>query len=541
MFYREFSLLTGIARAEGLPAPKAPGALAEQAREAAQRAVSRDLPGMRLSERMADPAGWRRIQQARRQALEALLLVEPDRDALARAVDLIGLIAEESAWSGSPDALPFDDDRRPEIDFQCAETAMLLGWLSRAWGGALPPRVLGKLAYEVRRRVFSPFLAHADYPFMRGQGRRPLCILSDILLCAILLESDAARRAAILKQALRQLDDAVAGREGRTEALPDAAAETGAITDLVALLRKLSRGRLDLTPDYPTPEWLDALLFPWIDGQSFVDAAAGTLRPELSGAELFRIGLAANDEAIAALGAQLHRGSRIPSGTVTGRLMDMNCAALLTAENGRVPRVKYAATAGNRLMVSRFGPLACALHTGGPGNAGGIALYAGSRPILVEVPGHASLPLIGGQAQEAGEKVRVAAAGDMQVREDREQLSVDLTHAYPVSALVTSYQRTAVVMRREGLLRLVDAIELAQPAGAVFRFVTPERPSELPNGVRLGPVEMTWEDRFAVKAVALSARFPETAADGRPLYRIELSCAPFTHAYFGFTFSPAQG
>ena len=540
MFYRGFTLLASHARAEGLPAPKVPAALAGQAREAAQRALSRDLPQMRVSERLADPAGWRRVQQGRRQALEALMLVEPDKPELARAIDLIGLIAEESTWSENAEGAAFDDERRPQLDFQAAETAMLLAWLARAWGEALPSRALGKVVYEARRRVFSPFLAHGDYPFMRGQGKRPLCVLADILLSAILLETDAARRGAILKQSLRLLDAVIGMRGNRPEALPDAAAETGAITDLAALLRKLSRGQVDLTADYPTPEWLDDLFVPWIDGQSFADAAAGTLRPELSGAELFRIGLAANDEALTALGAQLDRAARVPSGTVTGRLMDLSCAALLTAEGGRVPRLKYAATAGNRLMLSRFDGITCALHTGGAGNAGSLILYAGSRPILVEIPGSASLPLVAGQEQLTPERMPVSPAGDLQVREDREQLTVDLTHAYPVSAPVSAFQRTAVVLRREGVLRLVDAFELSQPAQVVFRFVTPERPEELPNGLRLGPIELTWEDRFALKAVALTARFPENAADGRSLYRIELSAAPVTHAYFGFTFAPAQ-
>ena len=117
---------------------------------------------------------------------------------------------------------------------------------------------------------------------------------------------------------------------------------------------------------------------------------------------------------------------------------------------------------------------------------------------------------------------------------------MDLTHAYPVSSLVNAFQRTAMVLRREGQLRLVDAVELAQPAGMAFHFITPERPRETPRGLRLGPVEMTWEDRFAVKAVALTARFPENAADGHPLYRIELSAAPVARAYFGFTFTLVQ-
>ena len=323
MFYRGFPLISGAAGAEALPAFRAPAALAPRCREAADRAMRRDLPAMKLSERLANPQDWLRVQRARRQALEALLPLEPDRDALARAVDVICMIVEESAWSENPSLAPFDDDRHPEIDFQCAETAMLLAWADRCLGEALPSRVRGKLAYEVRRRLLAPFLAHGDYPFQRGQGERPLGILCDILLCTILLEGDEARRSAVLKQCLRRLDDAVDAREGRTETLPDALAETGAVTDLCALLRKLTRDRLDLTQTYPTSDWLDALLFPWIEGGWFADPAAGTLSPQVSGAELFRVGLSANDEALTALGAKLARLNGVPSGTVTGRLMDL--------------------------------------------------------------------------------------------------------------------------------------------------------------------------------------------------------------------------
>ena len=539
MFYRGTSLLTGLASAEALPAFRAPAALAERCREAADRAMRRDLPALKLSERLADPAGWRRAQRARRQALEALLPLEPDKAAVTRATDILCMIVEESAWSENPALAPFDDERHPEIDFQCAETAALLGWTSRCFGDALPPRVRGKLAYEVRRRVFAPFLAHGDYPFMRGQGARPLCILCDILLSAILLETDAARRAAVLKQCLRQLDDAVAARENRVDALPDAAAETGAVADLCALLRKLSRGQLDLTQVCPAPEWLDALLFPWLEGPWFADPAAGTLKPALSGAELFRIGLAAGDEALAALGARLDRAGSLPSATVTARLMDLNQAQLLAAESGRVPKLKYAATAGNRLMVSRFNGLTCALHTGGGrGNAGNLLLFADGTPVLAEVPGEASVPLIAGQAQQAEAGLALAAAGDFAVREDQEQLTVDLTHAYPVSALVRAYQRTALAMRREGVLRLVDALELAQPAPVTFRFVTPEKPAASGDALRLGPVELSWETPLRVKVIELNARFPEAASDGKPLYRIELATPqPVTHGYFGFCFS----
>lgn len=545
MFLRGYQILSALARPESLPSPRAPGAMKDWAEAGAHLAMSRDLPAMPLSRRLSDPAAYRRLQLGRRQALEALALVEPNADVAARAVDLICMIAEESTWSQNPKGAPFDDERHPEIDFQCAETAMLLAWVCRGFGEKLDSRVAGKLLYEVRRRVFSPFLAHADYPFMRGRGDRPLCILSDILLSAILLEEDAARRNAISKQALRMIDLAVAEREARVTPLADEIAETGAVTDLCLLLRKATRGEFDLTDVYPTPDWLDALLYAWLEGDWFADPASGDLRPPVSGQALFRIGLAANDEALTALGAKQHRARKLPSPTLTGRLLDLSCANLLTAEAGKPPRVKHAATARNRLMVSRLGGMTCAMHTGGRrGNAGGLLLFANGEPILAETPACANVPVIGGRAQAAGAQAAFdddACPADFTAQPDGEQMSVDLTGAYPVEAAVRSCQRTAMSLRRETALRVVDAFDLAEPAPIAFRFITPQKPEYLMNGLRLGAVDLAWEGDLQADVRPLGQSLPDGDAAGKPLTLIELkTAAPVSRAFFTFVFTPAQ-
>ena len=556
VFLRNYGILTALARPEGLPSPLVTGASKEWAQAGAHLAMSRDLPAMPLSQRLADPEAYRRVQRGRRQALEALIAVEADGPRLERAVDLICMIAEESAWSENPRNAPFDDDQHPVIDFQCAETLMLLGWVQRALGERLGSRVSAKLLYEARRRVFSPFLAHGDYPFMRfvgpGSGReaRPLCILSDILLSAVLLETDAARRGAVLKQALRLIDEAVQARERRVAPLADELAETAAVTDLCLLLRKLTRGEMDLTGEYPTPDWLDGLLVPWLEGDCFADPAGGSLRPDLSGQELFRVGLAANDEALTALGAALHRAHRLPSATVTGRLLDMSCAGMLAAGTGRPPRLKHASTARNRVMLSRFNGMTCAMHTGGErGNAGSLVLFAGEKPILVEVPGHAGLPLIGGapQLEKPGASAPESAFGadvcpaDFEVRPDRELMSVDLTHAWPAGAAARSVQRTAMVLREQGALRLVDAFDLERPAPVAFRFITPQKPERLTAGLRLGPVDMSWEGELRCDIAPLGLRFPSGDPTGEPLYQIELTAPqPVSRAFFTFSFTREQ-
>ena len=55
MFYRGYSLLTSLARPEAMPSPRAMGGQRVRAEGDVQRAMSRELPDMPLSARLADP------------------------------------------------------------------------------------------------------------------------------------------------------------------------------------------------------------------------------------------------------------------------------------------------------------------------------------------------------------------------------------------------------------------------------------------------------------------------------------------------------
>ena len=522
MFYRSFSLLASLARGTDLPLPSGEGAAVSEA----MALKYADLP---LSQRLEDPAAYRAIQSERRRALEALLRAGAEGSRLKQALDLICAICEESRWSENAGGEPFDDDAHPDIDFACAETAVLLGWTARSLGEALTTRATGKLLVEARRRVFSPFLAHDDYPFMRGRGERPLSILSDILLAALMLEHNEQRRLAIFKQALRQLDQAVTAREDRAEPLSDAAADTGAVTDLAECLCRATQGRVDLRPTYPTQAWLDQLLFPWLEGEYFCDPAGGSMTPPLSGAELYRIGRAADDDALMALGARLHRHNPRPSSTVTGRLMDALCARDLLDERRKVPRIRSAATP--RVMVSRFSGMTAAMHTGGgAANAGSMALFCDGSPVLVESADMANLPFIAGRGQL--KRPELPCESEFRPGSDRDMLSVDLTHAWPPGP-VRACQRTAIADRAQASLRLVDAFELEEESVIAFRFHTPCPVEPIADGLRLGPVELTWE----------GALIPRTAPlpGGSGITLVELTTpAPVTRAMFTFIFVRGQ-
>lgn len=543
MFYHSYPILTAHARPEAVAVPKAPAALSDRMDSDMMRAMSREMRNMTLSERLCDPAGWLRLQKSRRESLESLLTATESSAVTGRVIDLICMITEESTWSENSALAPFDDESRPEIDFQCAETAALLGWTRRAMGrrlDAVSPRICARMLGEVRRRVFAPFLAHGDYPFMRGHGSRPMSILCDIILSAILLETDGQRRTAVIKAGLRHLDQLAAAMDGRRVQLPgriplgDFVCEVASVTDFVLLARRITRGEMDLTPEYPTPEWLDAILFSWMEGDFFADPAGNTLKPRLSGAELFRIGLAANDGALAALGANMDKNRSVPSSTVTGRMLDLNGAGMLAAENRRPPRLKHAAGPMNALMCARFAGLTFAIHTGGgQANAGDILVFADKRPVIVGLPGCSSLPVISGEGQLNLPDAPCEA--DFRVKADRELMSVDLSRAYPASLPVQSCQRTAMIMREEGMMRIVDAVELTEPARLSFTFFVADPPFLRDGILRIGPLDFAWEGdlEYAASETGPVADFPGG------LTRITLSTPePVTQGYYTFALCP---
>lgn len=520
MFFQSHSLLIHRRCTDALPLPKS---------ARAEKIAPCPSEAMRLSERLRDPARWKRMQRARRETLESLLTDSPTPEHIQAALDAICTILEESSWSSLPPDAPFDDESHPEIDLDCAETAVLLGWTKRAMGksfDAVSPRISGRMLSEVRRRLFTPLLAHEDYPFMAGKGVCPIAVCADIALSALLLETDPSRLSRILKASLRMLDEAC-GRHGRTPApLSDRLTDVAAATDFASLLRLLTDGEFDLSGRVPMDEWLDEILFSWIEKDWFVDPAGTSLAPALSGGDIFRVGLAADDGALTALGAQVFRQNHLPSRTVTGRLLEATVLTALESEEGRPPRMRYAATHRNQLMTVRLSSLYFSLHTGGDrGNAGDFLLFADGKPILTDGENAHSLPLLNGC--EPLFKPDVPCSGDFEVGEDRETLGVELTHAYPSESMLRSYQRSALALRGEQSLRLVDMLSFSEPAPVVFRFVCAVAPEIGESEIRLGPVRMLWEGDLLSRIRLLK----------NGLSLLELSSAqPVSQALFAFRF-----
>lgn len=535
MFTQGFATLMSRFRPDAIPLPRVARLRQLQAENDAARAMRCELTDLPLSERLHNPDAYRALQRSRRQALEALLAVPPTRETVARAADLIAMIAEESTWSANAGGHWFDEESHPEIDLQCAETAVLLGWTRRILGDALnelSPRIVNRMVSETRRRLLRPAQVLDDYPFMAGEGACPMTIAADLLLSALLLETDEARLSRAVRPALRLLDDCCR-RHGRAFApLTERVTDISAVTDLVVLLREMTDDALDLTEQIPTGDWLDEILYAWIQDQCFVDPAGDGMQPALSGSDVFRIGHAAGDEPLTLLGAMLYHANHLSSATVTGRLQEGSACALLESTAGKPRKLRYAHVRDNRLMAARIPGLYCALHTGGDrANAGDLCLFADDAPILVDggrgCPAK-NLPVLNGCGQlKVPDRPCIA---DFEDREDREIMSIDLSCAYPQECGLRSYQRTALTLRGEQTVRIVDALSFDSPGSVRFDFVTAVRPAVLSDAVRLGPVRLTWEGEFAASAEPL---------DGG-LYRLALTAvAPVRQTLFAFNFERA--
>ncbi len=469
------------------------------------RALKRAYVDMPLSAR--GDGAYLDLRRERRADLEALVRTGLPDESLTRARDLICAIAEESAWAEHPE-MPLEDDMHPTIDRMAAETAALFAWTRRV--GKLDARTEGRLLYEARRRVFTPLIAHEDYPCLRGEGKNALAALASALSAALLLETDGARLYALIRRAARALDELIDRpvHAPLAEALVDRVGTTAAWL----LARKIA-GPSALGRTLPKAEWLDEFYMSHLGGAVFMDPMGEGVRGGLNGADLALLGAAGGDDAVRALGAQLFRANPEPASSLNARML-VDVEAGLT--QGAVPRLRHAHLPDFSIMSARGGGMLCTMHAGGRGNAGGLCVYVEGTPVLVTVPGDA--PVVNGvrQAEKSG-------VGDCAFGDARADLSMDLTALYPGGG-VRFFQRTLMLDRAEGSARLIDIVESEQPGAIRYAFVAPYPPARLASGVRVGVGMLSWEGASDadIRRVPGRGAFP----DGLYLVELEYPLAP---------------
>lgn len=152
--------------------------------------------------------------------------------------------------SGLPDV------EEPTIDLFSAETGELLVWCAYLLGPALDkvnPLVRERIKVEVRRRLVEPYRLRDDFWWMGFGEDRPVnnwnpWINSNILACALLVETDPVQRAALVHKVLASLDrflDAYHPDGGCDEGPGYWGRAGGSLFDNLELLLSASGGAID--------------------------------------------------------------------------------------------------------------------------------------------------------------------------------------------------------------------------------------------------------------------------------------------------------
>jgi hypothetical protein len=457
---------------------------------------------------------------ARRQALAELVVaecVEGRGRFLDDIANGIWAICEESFW-GVPahNDGPLPDVERPIFDLFAGETAGLLALTAYLLGprlDALCPRLRARIRHEVDRRILRPFLQRDDFWWMGLRGARrlnnwtPWCC-SNALAAGLCLETDPARRAALVARAMACLDrylDSQPRDGGCDEGTSYWDRAAGALFDCLEWLRTASAGAIDVYGEPLIRDMGRYLYRMHIADDWFVNFADGSARVHISADLVHRFGRRIADPGLAALGAWVHARRRRAGQRLRGPLPRLLPALLhfraieADAATATPPYLRDVWLPELQVMAARTqAGSAAGLYLAAKGghngeshnhnDVGHFVVYADGQPAVVDAgvgtytaqtfssrryeiwtmrSAYHNLPTVRGVEQAAGEAYR---ARDVSYRADEAgaELSLDIAGAYPPEAGIAFWRRTLRLARGgRGAVEVVDAFRLRVPTDEV--------------------------------------------------------------------------
>lgn len=467
-------------------------------------AMRREYADMPLSRRGDTDYLMLRVQ--RRRDLEAILRTGIDGGNREKALDLICAICSETTWAEKA-AGTFDDEAHPAIDIMAARTACLMAWTAHA--GGFSGNVRTYILRQLRRRIFMPLIAHDDYACLQPDAPRALSVLCQAISAALLTESDASRLSAFLRRAARAAD-AIIDAPDYLQPIADMISDWTEAAALWRICREITGPQLGARP-LPLPGWLDAVLIAHLGGGLFIDRRGGGLTGDVNGADIYFLGNMAGDRAAEALGAFVYRKAPQEISSLNAR-MTVDHTMELVSNRAAAPRFKHAAQDDGGLMSVRGGGAFVTMHAGGRANAGGFCAYLDDAPVLFAC-GAGKLLVDGAPLTDA------QGQGDCDFGETRADMSVDMTAALPGQAGLRFMQRTVMLERDAGVVRIIDAAECDRPAEIVYAFDTPIEPEITGGRAVLGNCRFIWDGEIEPR---MTRRAPETGFPGGA-YRMELA------------------
>lgn len=191
--------------------------MAEEMREEADRFLARPIPHLPWSLfRLFEEDGSRKPYEIpyfeKRQRLTTLAithLLHPDKPAYREAMyDILWSVCDEYTWC-LPAHLPQDcglADPAAHVDLFAAETAFALAEILTLTRDRLPARIERRIRAEVRRRVLEPFLKGGPFGWEKARHNWSAVCAGSVGAAAIYLIEDREELAAVLSKALAALE-----------------------------------------------------------------------------------------------------------------------------------------------------------------------------------------------------------------------------------------------------------------------------------------------------------------------------------------------
>ncbi len=511
---------------------------------------------------------------ARRDMLCALVMAmaaRPDARFDERIADLIWSICEESSWvlpannplSMGEDSMPLPDIYQPLIDSAAANTAfdlcMVVQMLGERICEAMSPQLVQRIVYEVDRRIIAPFMEAPETSWLCGSRVYTAQCLRGVMMAFLCFVDDDRQRWHCMEKAWGLLSDLLS-RMPQDGSIPDGVSEwlntAGPIVDCLTMMRVATCGKVDLRRELQIQLMCHYPVLCHIAQGWFVNTDAHSMKPELSGPAIYRIGMEVRDAALCDLGAFLLRtqgeGEKEP--LLMHRCINALYRESIEEDKSAPPFRMQGCLNAQSMLVARMKEddehgLALAVYGGHNGQIGGhldagnMLLFAHGQPVLVdagcfEETHHHNLPRVASCGQLSG---AVHRAEDVvyQLEDDFAAISMNLAPLYPPQAKLISWQRSAVYNRVDGVVQLVEIFDLHERKAVEFNFITPCRVNVGEGFAQIGPVRMKWEKGLKAEVEELEVKEEQwTRLWGSTLRRLTLTAEkPALRGHYTFTFN----